>query len=31
MAAQLEAALVNIQEEARRAQGYWALLERRSA
>ncbi len=31
MAAQLEAALVNIREEARRAQGYWALLERRSA
>jgi electron transfer flavoprotein alpha subunit len=30
MAAQLEAALVNIQEEARRAQGYWALLNRRS-
>jgi BMFP domain-containing protein YqiC len=28
---QLEAALVNIQEEARRAQSYWALLERRSA
>jgi hypothetical protein len=31
MAAQLEAALINIQEEARRARGYWALLERRSA
>ena len=31
MTAQLEAALVNIQEEARRARGYWALLERRSA
>jgi hypothetical protein len=28
---QLESALVNIQEEARRAQSYWTLLERRSA